>query len=265
MQSTTKTNIEAHIASLLSWWQMAGADYAVSDQSCDWLEAPPAKQPTPAPATKPVIAASSFIGAGFDSINPQFGVAPQFESLAWPNDLVELQRMIADGAAFPGNCFGGQSAAPVGKTLAKLMIISDVPDIDDIAAQTLGAGFSGKLLTQMIAAIGIDITDCYLASLGSTRPATGELPDAIGDIVPFMHHHISLVDPTAVIILGSAATKALLGEELMDARGSLRFFNHDVRKKAVLTTFHPRTLLAQPMLKAQAWKDLQMLTKKGVL
>jgi uracil-DNA glycosylase len=52
---------------------------------------------------------------------------------------------------------------------------------------------------------------------------------------------------------------------LMDARDIKSNINHIVGKKAATPTFHPRTLLARPMLKAQAWKDLQMVAKKDAL
>jgi uracil-DNA glycosylase len=52
---------------------------------------------------------------------------------------------------------------------------------------------------------------------------------------------------------------------LMAARGRLEIINHDDRKTAAIATFHPRTLMAQPQLKAQAWKDLQMLARKDYL
>jgi uracil-DNA glycosylase len=56
-----------------------------------------------------------------------------------------------------------------------------------------------------------------------------------------------------------------LDAELMTARGNLHYINQDGQKVLAVTTFHPRTLLARPMLKAQAWKDLQMLIPKGAV
>lgn len=49
----------------------------------------------------------------------------------------------------------------------------------------------------------------------------------------------------------------------MDARGRLHDFNHDGGKLAAVATYHPRTLIARPALKAQAWQDLQMLANEG--
>jgi uracil-DNA glycosylase len=51
----------------------------------------------------------------------------------------------------------------------------------------------------------------------------------------------------------------------MAARQNLAKINHKDRKMAAVATFHPRTLLARPMLKAQAWKDLQMLLRSDNL
>jgi uracil-DNA glycosylase len=107
---------------------------------------------------------------------------------------------------------------------------------------------------------------CYWTALATTIPAAGELADAaLPELAGFVRHQIDLVDPENIIMLGSSACRALLGLELMESRRNLQYFNHDGGKKAVLTTFHPRTLIARPQMKSQAWKDLQMFVKKDIL
>jgi DNA polymerase len=118
----------------------------------------------------------------------------------------------------------------------------------------------------MLAAIGINIADCYRTWLATTVPATGELPDHIlPELGHYMRHQIGLIKPTSLILLGSSACKALLDADLMNARAELRNVNDDGRNIAALTTFHPRTLIARPAMKAQAWRDLQMFAKRDAL
>ena len=235
------------IQSLNNWWELAGVDSAVGNEAVDWL-ALDAKPGTVSQAPVKKV--------------PQ----PELPAKAkpeWPQDTETLRRMIFEGAALPGNTFGGRSVAPVGPDKAKLMVISDLPDADELAAGELGSGATGKLLERMLAAIGMELGDCYWTTLATTAPATGELADSVlPELAAFVRHQVSLVDPEHIIVLGSSACRALLGLELMEARGNLQDFNHDGGKKAVLTTFHPRTLIARPQMKAQAWKDLQMVVKK---
>ena len=238
------------IESLTSWWELAGVDAAVGDKAVDWL-ALDAKSEVVAPA--PVKQATQ----------QQIPLEAKAE---WPQDIEVLRKMIADGAALPGNAFGNLPVAPVGPGNAKLMLVSDLPDGDELAAGKLGRGATVKLFERMLAAIGVNLNDCYWTTLATTVPATGELPDAIlPELAAFVRHQINLVDPENIIMLGSSACRALLGLELMEARGNLRDFNHDGGKKAVVTTFHPRTLIARPQMKGQAWKDLQMFVKKDIL
>ncbi len=238
------------VNSLNSWWELAGVDIAVGDEAINWL----------ALDAKPEVVAPTPIK---QAPQPELPVKALAE---WPQNIEALRRLIADGAALPGNMFGNRAVAPVGPENAKLMVISDLPESDELAAGKLGSGATGKLLERMLAAIGVNLTDCYWTTLATTIPAAGDLPDAVlPELAAFVRHQIDLVDPENIIILGSSACRALLGLELMEARANLQYFNHDGGKKAVLTTFHPRTLIARPQMKRQAWKDLQMFEKKDVL
>ena len=238
------------IESLNGWWEMAGVDSAVGEESVDWLalDAKP-ETFTPAPIKQ--------------LLQPELPAKAKTE---WPQNIEDLRRMICEGATLPSNAFGSRPIAPVGPENAALMVVSDLPDADELASGELGSGATGKLLERMLAAIGVPLSDCYWTTLAATIPATGELPDSVlPELADFIRHQVNLVDPKSFIILGSSACRALLGLELMEARGNLQDFNHDGAKKTVLTTFHPRTLIARPQMKAQAWKDLQMFVKKDNL
>jgi uracil-DNA glycosylase len=242
------------IESLTGWWELAGVDAAVGDTPVEWLELDvkpeqPQNLLMEAPVAKPLAAA-----------------LPASPAIDWPNDIDALKTMVADGAAVPGNSFGSRFVAPVGPAVCDVMIVSDLPDQDELADGTLGSGTSGALLTRMLAAIGVELSNCYWTALATTIAPTGEVPEHnLTELASFVRHQIGLVRPKSLILLGSSASKALLGEELMTARQILGNINHDGSNMAVLTTFHPRTLIARPAMKAQAWKDLQMFAKRDGL
>ncbi len=246
-------NIPLAATSYMDWWSAAGVDYLVDAEPFNWLSEEP-DEPEKAKATQ-------MVDAG-PLVKPQIA-APK---APWPEQLDVLVAQIAEGAALPGNDFGGHSAAPSGNMKASLMIVTDLPDSDEVDLRSLGSGNSGKLLRKMIAAIGHQLDECYLSALACTRPATGDLPESdIADLASFILHQVKILKPQIILILGSIACQALLDAELMTARGNLHYINHDGQKVLAVTTFHPRTLLARPMLKAQAWKDLQMLIPKGAV
>jgi uracil-DNA glycosylase len=239
------------VESLTGWWELAGVDAAVGDMPVDWLEV----------ATK--------AEAVFDQAVPlpvAKDIQPAKPSIDWPSSIEALKAAIAGGAALPGNDFGNGFVSPVGPVACDVMIISDLPDQDETAAGILGSGATGALLTRMLAAIGVQFADCYWTALATTIPPTAEVPEAsFSELAAFARHQIGLTKPKSLILLGSSACKALLGEELMKARQNLGNLNHDGSNMAVLTTFHPRTLIARPAMKAQAWKDLQMFAKRADL
>ncbi|MFN3620237.1 uracil-DNA glycosylase family protein [Sphingorhabdus sp.] len=241
----------AVVESLTSWWQQAGLDSAVGETSVNWLsdnDVPNGAQPSV------VVAASQ--GPTDTPVAP---------AIAWPSDTKTLSEMVMTGAALPGNAFGPVRFAPTGPDNCQVMIISDLPDIVDAGQASATASANTALLGQMMSAIGIDVADCCRTWLATTIPPTGEVPEhALTELAAFMRHQIKLVRPKSVLILGSAACKALLNEELMNARAELRNINHDGLNITTLTTFHPRTLIARPAMKMQAWRDLQMFAKRAV-
>jgi uracil-DNA glycosylase len=247
--------------SLIEWWKMAGADYLVKETPQSWLMEDEPELAVAAPME--ILSERSAAPEPKAQLEPAQSKASPAD---WPQDIEQLKVAIAAGNNLPGNCFGGKSATPIGNASANLMIISDLPSAEEIELSQLSAGRTGRLLEQILAAMGQNISDCYVTALATTRPAIGEIPEGTeAELAAFMMHQMRIVKPKAALILGTAACQALLNAELMTARQHLHYFNLDGQKVTALTTFHPRTLLARPILKAQAWKDLQMLMIKGAL
>lgn len=239
------------IKSLTGWWQLAGVDSHVGNEPVQWLgeqhNAPSPPLPSARSLEKPAVKAAA-------------------AAVQWPDNMASLRSLVASGGALPCNDFGSKAVAAAGPDVSEVMIVSDLPDREDVDGGKLGSGASGALLSRMLAAIGLALPDCYWTALAMTRPATGEIAEsALPDLAAFVRHQVGLVKPTSLVLLGSAPCKALLGEELMSARLRLPDFNHEGRIMPVLATFHPRTLIARPAMKAQAWKDLQMFARKAAI
>jgi DNA polymerase len=140
------------------------------------------------------------------------------------------------------------------------MLLADMPAAEDCAAGTLLSGEAGRLFDRMLAAIGRDRGSIYLASLSCLRSPDGRWNgEASGRCAALARHHVGLVQPRALLLLGDAPSKALLGMGMAQGRGRW----HEVQTHAgpvkALVTLPPDLLLKQPGLKAHAWADLQML------
>ncbi len=239
--------------SIVGWWKMAGVDYFVGEEAIDWLAAPPeppaVAEPSRAPANRTPRPAPAEIAIPVP-------LPPQ----QWPMDLTALNAAIAADRTLPGTGYGRHILKPNGMSGAPFMVISDFPEESELAAGELGRY---PLLSAMLLAAGIRTEQCYFAALAYSRPASGALPDADKALLAdFIRHQIGLVKPQMILLLGSSATECLLSKDLMKARGNLENINHDGHNMAALATFHPRTLAARPILKPQAWRDLQMVMQR---
>ena len=243
--------------SALAWWRDAGVDYVSDGEAMNWLAAV-APAPARDAAPKPIEQARRAI------IEP--AITTTVLTAEWPLDLVALKSAIANGVALPGCGYGSRTVAPTGEAGAVVMVIGDFPEQEDVASGIYGSSAVGRLTKNMLLAAQILPDFVYKTALAHSIPAAASLPRIdLPGLAAFVRHQIALVQPKIVILFGSAACEAMLSQELMKARGNLQYFNQDVRKTAAIATFHPRTLMAQPQLKAQAWKDLQMLARKDHL
>lgn len=218
-------------ASALDWWHDAGVDTLVDDLPHDWLTGTFA--PIDIVETVPV---AYTLPATLDAF------------LTWRT-----------GTAAPESGWSGVMIAASGPATADLMVLVDCPERDDREAMMSGA--TGRLFDRMLTAIGRSRADIHLTAVCAARPTGGQMPREtqarLGEIA---RHHVALVAPKRLLVIGDAASRAVLSTELTEARGRLQCFSHNGGKRTdVVASFHPRFLLDKPAAKAEAWKDLQLL------
>jgi DNA polymerase len=99
------------------------------------------------------------------------------------------------------------------------------------------------------------------------RPPNNRTPtdEEMAACLPFVHAHVALVRPRAILLLGAAAARVLLDTRLgiSKLRGQWREITIDgLPPVPALPTFHPAFLLRQPARKADAWADLRCLKRR---
>lgn len=229
----------ASIASALEWWRDAGVDCEIDDLPRDWLAragTPPVVERLPGQVAEAAVAAPTL-----------------------PTTLDEFAAWRISAAA-PEASWPGQPLGTQGDVASGLMIVVDMPDREDDAAGQLLSGNVGALFDRMLAAIGRDRQSIYLAALAVKRPPAGRVSEETGQkLEALIRHHLSLARPKRVLALGNAASRAITGLDVANARASLREVNHDGGTSEVVASFHPRFLVEKPVAKADAWKDLRLL------
>jgi DNA polymerase len=241
----------ADAVSVLRWWSDAGVDVLVADQPRDWLR--PAPAPEPAAFVAPVALASP--GAPVP--------APQEPAEELPGQLDMFRAYLASSDRLSFASPSAPRVCPAGDPASGLMIVADMPSAEDCGTGTLISGEAGRLFDRMLAAIGRDRASVYLAALSCLRSPDGRLAsDSARSCAGLARHHIGLAAPKAVLLLGDACSKALLGLPMAQARGRWHeIATHSGPVKA-LVTIPPATLLTLPSAKAHAWADLQMLIEE---
>lgn len=133
----------------------------------------------------------------------------------------------------------------VGDPNAKLMFVGEGPGADEDAQGEPFVGRAGQTLNKMIAAIGLERKDVFIANIVKCRPPGNRdpEPDEVATCSPFLFRQIEAIAPKAIVALGAPATKTLLSTKvgITALRGKWASF----RGIPVMPTFHPAFLLRQ--------------------
>jgi DNA polymerase len=142
---------------------------------------------------------------------------------------------------------------------ADLMFIGEAPGRDEDLQGEPFVGAAGQLLTRMIAAMGLDREQVYIANIVKCRPPRNRdpAPDEIEACERFLRQQIDQIQPSIIIALGSYASRTLLrsGSGIKRLRGRWHRY-HDV---PLMPTYHPAYLLRNTGAKREAWHDLKLV------
>jgi len=151
-----------------------------------------------------------------------------------------------------------------GNPAARVMIITDAPDVAEDREGRPFVGQTGVLLDRMFAAIGLSRSAAvphkafYITPALPWRTPQDSAPSD-GDLAmlkPFLDRHIDLVNPDVIVLMGNTALRALLATTgILRQRGVWA----DVAGKPALPMVHPTHLLRTPAAKREAWADLLAL------
>src|SRR5690242_18981141 len=144
-----------------------------------------------------------------------------------------------------------------GNPKAELVFVGEGPGADEDAQGLPFVGRAGKLLTQMIEAMGLQRKDVYICNVVKCRPPENRQPeeDEVSTCSPFLLRQLDVISPKVIVCLGAVAAKTLLKTN----RGISHFRGQwlDFRSSKLMATYHPAYLLRNPNAKPEVWKDLQ--------
>ncbi|WP_198118711.1 uracil-DNA glycosylase [Massilia rhizosphaerae] len=250
------------------------------------VEAPPQPAAPPPPPRRPA-PPSQPRAPGPSPLQP---VAQSVSALAPPADADSAW----DDAALPGNatpeeiaamdwdqlavaiaacrrcsaCREGRAPVPgTGAKTARWVVAAGATTAADEKARVPLAGDPGKLLDNMLAAVGMGRErDVYVTNLIKCRPTTGSggdrapTPQEAAACRPYLEREVALTGAGTVLTLGQIAANTLLGrplpEPLAGSRGTVHALDAGGGTVDLVATLHPGELLRRGADKALAWADL---------
>ncbi|MGC8870818.1 MAG: uracil-DNA glycosylase [Brevinematia bacterium] len=135
-----------------------------------------------------------------------------------------------------------QAVPGYGNYNAKLMIIGEAPGREEDIQGKPFVGRAGQLLTKLLEEIGIKREEVYITNVVKCRPPENRVPtpEEIKSCNHFLRRQLEIINPKIVLLLGSTASKAFLGEEkITKIRGEII----DIEGIIVIPTFHPAAVL----------------------
>ena len=168
------------------------------------------------------------------------------------------------------NCELKKSATNIvfadGNPKAKIMLIGEGPGYNEDQEGLPFVGRAGALLDKMLASIDLNRKNVYITNVVNYRPPENRRPteEEIAKYLPYLKKHIEIINPKILVLLGSTALNALIGNEVVisKARGKWIEKQFGECKTSIIVTFHPAFLMRQPAQKKMAWVDLKMIREK---
>jgi DNA polymerase len=152
-----------------------------------------------------------------------------------------------------------------GNPQARVMFVGEAPGREEDLEGLPFVGRSGQLLDRVIAAIGLDRSNAYIANVIPWRPPGNRTPTPQESQIclPFTQRQIELADPDILVCLGGPSAQTLLGikEGIRRARGRWHAYHTGTREIRAIATFHPAYLLRNPIEKRFVWRDFLAIRK----
>ena len=183
--------------------------------------------------------------------------APEREQLIAGMDWAALQSSVAECRACELHKTRQHAVFGVGDAAAGWLFVGEAPGAEEDLRGEPFVGQAGKLLDNMLAAIGLKRGQgVYIANVLKSRPPQNRNPEPaeVRACLPYLRRQIELIEPKIIVTLGRFAAQALLGRDASLA--SLRGQVHRYRDIPLVATYHPAYLLRSLPEKAKAWQDM---------
>lgn len=272
MEAPIHPHATLHPRQMFEFLLASGVDLLVGEEAVDRLAISDVAMPEPAASLPPPRAMGEAGAARIVPPPPAQRPAPLAPDeavmraralAAAAPDLASLEAILRD---FEGCALKSTASRLVfadGNPAARIMIVGEAPGREEDEVGRPFVGRAGQLLDRMLAAIGLDRTQVYIANVVPWRPPGNRTPtpQELAICLPFITRQIELCAPALLMTMGAPASQTLLNqrEGILRLRGQWFEYALGATRIPALATLHPAYLLRQPAQKALAWRDLRAL------
>jgi len=194
-----------------------------------------------------------------DTVLAEMGLAPvwRLRRKQAKNEWIPLKAEVSGCTKCALHKTRTQTVFGVGDENADWMLIGEAPGAEEDRLGDPFVGQAGRLLDNMLAAIGLSRREnVYIANVlkcrppGNRNPAPGEVEKC----TPHLLRQIELIEPKLIVAMGRVAAQTLLGTDASIASLRGRVFQY--AGVPLVVTYHPAYLLRNLPDKAKAWEDL---------
>jgi uracil-DNA glycosylase family 4 len=168
------------------------------------------------------------------------------------DDLASFAESIADCTRCPLSDGRTQVVFGSGNPDADLMFIGEAPGFHEDKQGVPFVGAAGKLLSKLLAGIGLERDDVYIANVLKCRPPGNRdpLPEEIAACESHLFRQLELIRPKLVATLGNFATKLLSGrpDGITRVHGREQVVTIGGQSVTLYPIFHPAAALYTPRM-----------------
>lgn len=184
------------------------------------------------------------------------GGLPRLAAMAMPapayEDLASFGESIADCTLCPLSEGRTQVVFGHGNPNAELMFVGEAPGFHEDKSGVPFVGAAGRLLSKLLAGIGLEREDVYIANVLKCRPPGNRDPQPaeIEACEAHLFRQLELIRPTVVATLGNFATKLLSGrpDGITRVHGREQTVTLGGHAVTLYPIFHPAAALYTPRM-----------------
>lgn len=187
------------------------------------------------------------------------------EEISRASSLVEIEELVSKCERCPLYLTKTKDVVGVGNENAKIMFIGEAPGKNEDEQGEPFVGAAGKFLNEMLAGIGLERKDIYIANVLKHRPPANRdpLPDEAEACWPYLRRQIELINPELIVFLGRHAMNRFFPDQQISKVHGNAFRTQlwGERIQVFLALYHPAAALYNGSMKTTLIADFNKIPR----